>query len=164
VIVLLAVGLIGEFRDYFYALLRREFEGNEAEFIGFKVHLPLFWFKNHGQLFGEEFIGRAYPSYRAGDPVITALPISRGVKNTDSEVLRSRQNTLSSLSKELEEFKGASVVDIHSKAMTLYCIKSSLGPSLVDLSCNAAKVPYKLDYTGPSTLEPEAEAIFTSFE
>ena len=164
-VALVVVALIVVYHDYAYSLLCREFDGDRTEFIGFKIRLPLFWFKTDAQLFGQSFVGRAYPGYLAGEPVITAMPISNGdVKNTDAEVLYRRQRDISGLSVKLDDFKSAAAIDIHSKAFTLYCTRNGIGSKTTNLSCSAAKIPFILYYTGPSAIEPEAEAIFSSFE
>lgn len=163
--VLVAIVLSAGFHEYLYAIAWREFKGYQAEFVGLKVRLPLFWFKTDAQLFGQACIGRAYPSYLIDDPVITAMPISpREVKGTDEEVLQRRQGYLSVLNKKTDGVKSATTLDIHSKAFTLYCTRDWIGRSTTNLSCNAAKLPFILYYTGPNAIEPEAEAIFSSFE
>ena len=165
VIAFAAVILIAGYSDYLHALLRRGFDGDRADFIGHKIRLPIFWFKGDKLLFGESFVGRAYPSYLIWKPAVSATPISPNeVKGTDAEVIERRRAMLKILAEKLDKTKSSTTVDIHSKAFTLYCIKDRLGPIAAALSCRAAGLPFILNYSGPMSVEPEAEMMLSSFE
>ncbi len=171
VVFLILVFYAARYRKYAYAQVWHFRHGDTVKFGAYSLELPKRWWvlKNEFAGWTSISIPRACKSTDIYEPEITVMPTTGG-EVTENDVEQSRQTSSMVSRMNVNPVLGwtHSVTNIQARSSTWYCIRDTMtifGQHVsTTLTCNAARIPYELYYTGPPEQEQEAISIFENFQ
>ena len=177
VVFLILVFYAARYRKYAYAQVWHFRHGDTVKFGAYSLELPKQWWVLKNEFAGWTTISipRACKSTEAYEPEIKVEATMGGeTTDNDDEQYRQISSMVSSINhgphSELDHLvtQTQTVTNFRSKNSTWYCMRETMivfsQHTDTTLSCNAARIPYELYYTGPPEQEQEAISIFETFQ
>jgi len=157
-----------QYRQYAYAMIWHHSHSAKIKFGEHEIEIPRLWWAGKFDNYGQISILRASRSSVFFEPKIEVSPATVGqVADSDEEQLHLASKVVASENSNAQAGWTFSVTRLQAKSSTWYCIRDAqaiFGSHVfTNLTCNAPRIRYTLNYQGPPKQEKEAESIFATF-